>query len=174
MEMEKVDLTFAKEKLHMVDLSQNMICGHNNQLQNSIGSKVLDSHIRSDSRRDLGPPRRGDNYPYGNETRTYNLEGHRPNLKPQQFDGSKPLREYLQHFKVVASFNRWIDTETGLYLAASLIGPAQRILSRVDVYAPGGYDQLLLTLQDRYSRRIVQSYTQESLPGKRRIADNFS
>ena len=66
----KVDLTFAKEKLDMVDLSQDRICGPNNQLQDWIGSKVLDSHIRSDSRRDLRPPRRGDNYPYGNETRT--------------------------------------------------------------------------------------------------------
>ena len=41
MEMEKVDLTFAKEKLYMVDLSQDRICGPNNQLQDSIVIKVF-------------------------------------------------------------------------------------------------------------------------------------
>ena len=77
--------------------------------------------------------------------------GHRPNLKPQQFDGSKPLREYLQHFKVVDSLNSWSEAEKGLYLTASLTGSAQRILNRVDVYAHGGYDQLLLALPGRYA-----------------------
>ena len=95
------------------------------------------------------------------------MDGHRPNLKPQQYDGSKPLREYLHHFKVVASLNRWSDTEKALYLAASLTGPAQRILNRVNVYAPGGYDQLLLALQERYAPCHQEELYRASLKNRR-------
>ena len=59
-------------------------------------------------------------------------DGHRPNLKPQLYDGGKPLLEYLSHFRVVASLNRWGDLEKGLYLAASLTGRrcgADRVMS---------------------------------------------
>ena len=94
-------------------------------------------------------------------------DGHRPNLKPQQYDGSKPLKDYLQHFKVVASLNRWSIAEKELYLAASLTGPAQRILNRVDVYAPGGYEQLLLALQERYSPRHQEELYRATLKNRR-------
>ena len=63
----------------------------------------------------------------------------RPNLKAQVYDGSKPLAEYLSHFQVVVAVNPWSEYEKGLYLAASLAGPTQRLLTRVDIYSPGGY-----------------------------------
>ena len=69
------------------------------------------------------------------------------------YDGSKPLADYLCHFWVVAPVNRWSEYEKGLYLAASLAGPAQRLLTQVDIYRPSGYEVLLDALPQRYAPR---------------------
>ena len=104
--------------------------------------------VRPDARRGSSYPCRPDSsHPARPQDQPWTLyqgdDSRRPNLKAQVYDGSKPLAEYLSHFRVVAAVNRWSEYEKGLYLAASLAGPAQRLLTRVDIYSPGG-----LTLLD--------------------------
>ena len=166
-----VDLTLPKEG-STTDAPRNLVFGSRDQLQDKIGSRTTDIHFGRENRSDIRKAERLSS-PISNvpQQRVDHVrphdEGHKPNLKPQQFDGGKPLKEYLEHFKVVASLNRWSDTEKGLYLAASLSGPAQRILNRVDVYAHGGYDQLLLALQDRYAPNHQEELYRATLKNRR-------
>ena len=94
-------------------------------------------------------------------------DGHRPNLKPQPFDGSKPLADYLSHFEVVAALNRWGDSQKSMSLVASLSGPAQRLLHWVDIYSPNGYQQLLAVLQERYAPRHQEELHRATLKTQR-------
>ena len=128
--------------------------------------------VRPDARRgssypcrpDSSHPARPQDQPWtsyqGNDSR-------RPNLKAQVYDGSKPLAEYLSHFRVVAAVNRWSEYEKGLYLAASLAGPAQRLLTRVDIYSPGGYEVLLDALRQRYAPRHQEELHRADLKTRR-------
>ena len=95
----------------------------------------------------------------------------RPNLKAQTYDGSKPLSEYLSHFSVVATLNGWNKYEKGLYLAASLTGPAQRLLTRVDIYHPSGFEHLLLALHQRYAPRFQEELHRADLKTRRQHKD---
>ena len=98
-------------------------------------------------------------------------DSRRPNLKAQVYDGSKPLVEYLSHFRVVAAVNRWSEYEKGLYLAASLAGPAQRLLMRVDIYSPGGYEVLLDALRQRYAPRHQEELHRADLKTRRQCKE---
>ena len=78
------------------------------------------------------------------------------------------LADYLSHFEVVTALNHWGDSQKSTYLAASLSGPAQRLLNRVDIYSPSGYQELLAVLQERYARRVAPGNTEDSKTAKRR------
>ena len=166
----QVDLTHPKER-STTDTPRNLVFGSCNHPQDQIRPRTTEVHFgretRSDFRNNERPLSADSDRPQQRVDHGRSHEGHRPNLKPQQYDGGKPLREYLQHFKVVASLNKWSDTVKGLYLAASLTGPAQRILNRVDVYAPGGYNQLLVALQERYAPHHQEELYRANLKNRR-------
>ena len=167
-----LDITHPKDRIHTGLLSFGPASAKHPK--DRIRSKMppVPNHFDGEGRINMGtspglPCYHGDITSFGPNEGGFQHQGHKPNLKPQQFDGSKPLREYLQHFKVVASLNSWTDLEKGLYLAASLTGPAQRILNRVDVFALGGYDQLLLALQERYAPRHQEELYRATLKNRR-------
>ena len=52
-------------------------------------------------------------------------------LKPDIFDGSVPLREYLTQFELIARANNWVDSTEAVALASNLRGKARSILDGV-------------------------------------------
>lgn len=54
-------------------------------------------------------------------------------LKPDTYDGSAPLREFLSQFVLIARANGWDDATRAVALASSLRGRARAILSVDDV-----------------------------------------
>lgn len=49
-------------------------------------------------------------------------------LKPDVFDGTAPLREFLTQFSLIAGANRWGETEKAVVLASCLRGRARSLL----------------------------------------------
>ena len=49
-------------------------------------------------------------------------------IKPDTFDRTAPLREFLIQFSLIASVNRWSETEKAVVLASCLRGKARSLL----------------------------------------------
>ncbi|KAL6265802.1 hypothetical protein P5V15_002619 [Pogonomyrmex californicus] len=49
-------------------------------------------------------------------------------LKPDIYDGSVPLREFLSQFELIARANRWGNSEKVVVLASCLRGKARSVL----------------------------------------------
>jgi len=52
-------------------------------------------------------------------------------LKPDTFDGTVPLREFLTQFNLIARINAWSDAVKAVALASSLRGRARAILDGI-------------------------------------------
>ena len=48
---------------------------------------------------------------------------------PEDFDGKKPLKEYLMHFERFSIVNGWNEEEKAVFLTASLRGDSRKLLS---------------------------------------------
>ncbi|XP_041467396.1 uncharacterized protein LOC121417729 [Lytechinus variegatus] len=75
--------------------------------------------------------------------------GRRPHLVPDRFDGRTPVEDYLHHFEACAGVNGWTKREAVQFLAASLRGPAVKLLTQ----QPGvvlTYDELVYRLRNRF------------------------
>lgn len=53
----------------------------------------------------------------------------RPKIMPDKFDGHSDWNDYISHFESCRLLNSWQDKEAAQYLAASLRGPALRLLN---------------------------------------------
>ena len=53
---------------------------------------------------------------------------HKPNITPDRFDGKIPWRDYVSHFEACRMVNNWSNEQAKVFLAASLRGPALKIL----------------------------------------------
>ena len=71
-------------------------------------------------------------------------------MKPQPYDGSEDLDEYLTHFNIVAKLNGWNETAKSLHLAGSLTGGARALLNDLDPQKREDYDSLVDVLTHRY------------------------
>ena len=49
-------------------------------------------------------------------------------MTPDRYDGRGPILDYLSHFEACAGVNRWSEEEALQYLAASMRGPAVKVL----------------------------------------------
>ena len=150
--------------------------GAGDQLRSDRKPAWARTGVRPDARRGSSYPCRPDSsHPARPQDQPWTSyqgdDSRRPNLKAQVYDGSKPLAEYLSHFRVVAAVNRWSEYEKGLYLAASLAGPAQRLLTQVDIYSPGGYEVLLDALRQRYAPRHQEELHRAYLKTRRQCKE---
>ena len=71
-------------------------------------------------------------------------------MKPQPYDWSEDLDEYLTHFNIVAKLNGWNETAKSLHLAGSLTGGARALLNDLDPQKREDYDSLVDALTHRY------------------------
>jgi hypothetical protein len=72
-------------------------------------------------------------------------------IKPATYDGNSPWLDYKSHFDVCAKINDWTDTEKGLYPAVSLRGQAQGVLGNLPLNAKQDFDELVRSLEERFS-----------------------
>lgn len=71
-------------------------------------------------------------------------------IKPQIYDGSDDLEEYLTQFNLLAELNNWGPKPKALLLASSLSGGARAILSEMTEAERRDYDCLVSMLKNRF------------------------
>jgi hypothetical protein len=71
-------------------------------------------------------------------------------IKPQIYNGSDDLDEYLTQFNIVAELNNWDYETKSLYLASSLNGNARAILCELDSQKRKSFEAIVHALQNRY------------------------
>ena len=71
-------------------------------------------------------------------------------VKPATFDGSTPWQDYIAHFQIVSQLNGWQDTDRAMYLASCLRGPAQAVLSDLDMRSRYSFTALTEALNRRF------------------------
>lgn len=91
-------------------------------------------------------------------------------LKPQTYDGSDDLDEYLAQFNIVAELNNWSYTTKSLFLASSIVGGARAILCELDNEKRRDFDSIVYVLQNRYGSvhkaEIFRSHLQSRTLGR--------
>ncbi|VDI37517.1 Hypothetical predicted protein [Mytilus galloprovincialis] len=96
-------------------------------------------------------------------------------IKPQIYDGSDDLEEYLTQFDLLAELNVWDSKTKALLLASSLSGNARAILNEITNGERHDFDCLVTALKSRFGsinrsevfRAELQTrvrFRQESLP----------
>ena len=73
-----------------------------------------------------------------------------PIMKPDTYDGSGTLEDFLSHFEVLAELNNWDVNLKAKYLATSLRGAAQGVLSDMSRETRGDFGSLVATLKRRF------------------------
>ena len=97
-------------------------------------------------------------------------------MKPQSFDGTSDLSEYLTQFNIVAEINNWPYQAKALYLASCLTGNARSLLGELSETQKRDYDSVVEMLLNRYGTKnkteiyrsqlkSIKRQTGQSLPG---------
>lgn len=71
-------------------------------------------------------------------------------IKPQFYDGSDDLEEYLTQFNLLAELNRWNTRTKALFLASSLSGGARALLNEMSDCERHSYEALVEALKSRF------------------------
>jgi len=71
-------------------------------------------------------------------------------IKPQLYDGSDDLDEYLTQFNILAELHGWNSKTKALFLASSLSGGARALLNEMSDYDCHNYDSLVEALKSRF------------------------
>jgi hypothetical protein len=70
------------------------------------------------------------------------------NMKPQPYDGTEDIEEYLSQFQILSEINGWNYNIKSLCLASSLKGGARAILNELDGDKRRDYDSLVHPLRN--------------------------
>lgn len=71
-------------------------------------------------------------------------------MKPQYYDGTEDLDEYLSQFEILAELNSWNYVTKSLYLAGSLKGDARTLLTELSLMERKDYQSLVKVLNLRF------------------------
>lgn len=154
---------FEKFEKHTVDTRSTPILGRGNEssINNNMGPDVR--HDKDDQ-----------NNSHFSEVRRSKSEIS-CKIKPQIYDGSDDLEEYLTQFDLLAELNVWDSKTKALLLASSLSGNARAILNEITNGERHDFDCLVTALKSRFGsinrsevfRAELQTrvrFRQESLP----------
>ncbi|KAL6260869.1 hypothetical protein P5V15_008398 [Pogonomyrmex californicus] len=75
-------------------------------------------------------------------------------LKPDTYDGSVPLREYLTQFNLIARANNLGNTEKAVVLASCLRGKARAILEGGTDFENSQFENLVASLELRFGENL--------------------
>ena len=79
-----------------------------------------------------------------------NQYGNSVKLKPQNYDGTEDLDDYLSQFEILADLNCWNYETKSFYLAGSLKGDARTLLTELSSLQRRDYDSLVQILTLRF------------------------
>lgn len=71
-------------------------------------------------------------------------------IKPQYYDGTEDLDEYLSQFEIVSELNKWNYETKSLYLASSLRGDARTLLIELSQMERRDFQSLVRILNIRF------------------------
>lgn len=74
-------------------------------------------------------------------------------MKPQTYDGSNDIGEYLTQFNLISEINNWSYQAKSLYLASSLSGNARSLLSELTEIQKRDFDSLVEILRTKFGTR---------------------
>ena len=72
-------------------------------------------------------------------------------ILPDRYTGRTPLNDYLVHFEICSEINQWSTLEKAQYLAISLKGKAQKVLSVLTKKELSNYETLKSALKHRFA-----------------------
>ncbi|KYN20079.1 hypothetical protein ALC57_07585 [Trachymyrmex cornetzi] len=102
-------------------------------------------------------------------------EGTGVKLKPDTYDGSSSLREFLAQFNLIARANRWSDEVKAIVLASSLRGKARAVLENVKDLENLGFVELKSKLELRFGdSQSAQSYYSQFTNRKQKFGENLA
>ena len=74
----------------------------------------------------------------------------KPVKNPVDYDGTQSLRDYLKHFERCSVVNSWSKEEAAVFLAASLRGEAQKVLTGLSDTDCRNYEKIVGRLELRF------------------------
>ena len=87
-------------------------------------------------------------------------------VKPQTYDGSDDLEEYLTQFNLVAELNGWDYESKSLFLASSMVGGTRALLCELDASQRKDYQSIVNALQNRFGSANRAEIYRSKLQGK--------
>lgn len=95
-------------------------------------------------------------------------------VKPDIFDGSVPLREYLVQFNLIARANGWSDTLKTVALASNLRGKARSVLDGVFEFEHLSFEELRNKLELRFGEaHLAQTYYTQFTNRKQKSSEDL-
>ena len=100
-------------------------------------------------------------------------DGNSVKLKPQKYDETEDLDDYLSQFEILADLNCWNYETKSLYLAGRLTGDARTLLTELSSLQIRDYDSLVQFLNLLFGSlnrtEIYKANLQNSGQAKRRV-----
>jgi len=114
--------------------------------------------------------------PPNNRARTENLNSELGfKLKPNNYDGSVPLREFITQFDLIARANNWSDSHKTVALAACLRGKARSILDGIFEIENLKFEDLKSKLELRFGDgHLAQTYYTQFTNRKQRNSEDLA
>ena len=153
--------------------SQNASNGSRLALRRGLTDQVWEDHMRR--------PRYSEQNGHGdNNFRVYDQHrlansstpnpitsfSNRMKVKPQTYDGSDDLEEYLTQFNLVAELNGWDYESKSLFLASSMVGGTRALLCELDASQRKDYQSIVNALQNRFGSANRAEIYRSKLQGK--------
>ncbi|KMQ87965.1 hypothetical protein RF55_12625 [Lasius niger] len=95
-------------------------------------------------------------------------------LKPDSYDGSVPLREFLTQFNLIARANRWSDSSKTVALAACLRGKARSVLDGIFEIENLSFEEIKSKLELRFGEgHLAQTYYTQFTNRKQKFSEDI-
>jgi hypothetical protein len=95
-------------------------------------------------------------------------------LKPDIYDGSAPLREFLTQFRLLSRVNNWSDSVKVAVLASSLRGKARSVLDGISELENLQFSELESRLELRFGENhLTQSFYTQFINRKQRFGEDI-
>jgi len=96
-------------------------------------------------------------------------------IKPDSYDGSAPLREFLNQFNLIARANEWSDSIKTVILASCLRGKARSVLDGVPEIETLKFEEIKSRLELRFGEEhLTQVYYTQFTNRKQKFSEDLA
>jgi len=131
--------------------------------------RTMEERLRLLSNTQLSPP----------DNRARNADSNSPELgfklKPDNYDGGVPLREFLTQFELIARANGWNNSHKTVALAACLRDKARSVLDGIFEIESLNFEDLKSKLELRFGEgHLAQTYHSQFTNRKQRVSEDLA